>query len=243
MWPIYLCSILALTVFCQRLWLYRKISANQLPWVEPLLQRIGAMHYIAAAEQAEKIDHPVARVLAASSRIAALRPDRVPAEAERVGLLELSTFERNLPLLGLVSQIAPLLGLLGTVIGMVQLFFGLQSAGMANVNAAALSSGIWQALLTTAAGLVVAAPTLAGHHYLNSRVDNLRMQLRDSVERMLHVLPPLDGPWPEESNKAKPEAPNQAAVNGQHTVALGVSPQEVSDAKGNEDEPPRLGSL
>ncbi len=199
MWPIYLCSVLALTLFGQRLWLYRKIRANHLPWVEPILQHIGAMHYSEAAEAAEKIDHPVARILSASARLALMRPDRVAAEAERVGMLELSQYERNVPLLALISQIAPLLGLLGTVVGMVQLFFGLQSAGMANVNAAALSSGIWQALLTTAAGLVVAAPTLAAHHYLTSRIDNLRLQMRDSVERMLHVLPPITAPWPDEA--------------------------------------------
>ncbi len=225
MWPIYLCSVLALTIFGQRLWLYRKIRANHLPWVDPILQRIGAMHYNEAAEAADKIDHPVARMISASARLARTRPDRVAAEAQRVGMLELSQHDHNLPLLALISQIAPLLGLLGTVVGMVQLFFGLQGAGMSNVNAAALSSGIWQALLTTAAGLVVAAPTLAGHHYLTSRLENLRLQMRDTVERMLHVLPPLEEPWPEEATHSNKPTTAQTLENH-----AGRSPQPPSES-------------
>ena len=73
------------------------------------------------------------------------------------GSLELQQYERGLSLISFIAQVAPLLGLLGTVFGMVEMFYGLQKAGLANVDAAALSSGIWKALLTTAAGLIVAA--------------------------------------------------------------------------------------
>lgn len=187
--PIYVCSVLALAIFCQRWWIFRQIRAKKLPWVEPILQSVGAMQYKAAIGLCQRQEHPVARILRAATEIAQTRPDRVQAEAERVGENELQTFEDLLPYLGLIAQMAPLLGLLGTVIGMVQMFLGLQQAGMSQVDASALSSGIWQALLTTAAGLIVAAPTLAGLLYLQVRLDRLRLQMRDAVERLLHVIP------------------------------------------------------
>ncbi len=73
---------------------------------------------------------------------------------------EIQRLEKNLALLSFIAQVAPLLGLLGTVLGMVDLFIGLQGSGLSNVDVSALSSGIWKALLTTAAGLMVAVPTL-----------------------------------------------------------------------------------
>ncbi|MEM1010382.1 MAG: MotA/TolQ/ExbB proton channel family protein [Myxococcota bacterium] len=191
MWPLYLCSVLAFAVFAQRLWFYRKIRGATLPWLSALLQRMGAGHYEHVSQHANSIDHPVARVVHACAQLGQTRPDRVEAEAQRVGTQEIERYEQHLPLLALITQIAPLLGLLGTVIGMVQMFFGLQGKGLGNVDAAALSAGIWQALLTTAAGLVVAAPTMAAHYFLVGRLRRLKLQMNDAVIQMLHVLPHL----------------------------------------------------
>lgn len=189
MWPIYLCSLIALGVFVQRWLLYREIRALQLPWLPKVLLMIRNQQVDAAIAECENHRHPVAHVLSQASRVFHVRPDRVAAEAERVGHRELQKYENYLPLLSFIAQVAPLLGLLGTVLGMVEMFLGLQNSGIANVNASALASGIWQALLTTAAGLIVAAPTLAAHLYLTHRVDSFRGQLRDAVEQFLTALP------------------------------------------------------
>jgi biopolymer transport protein ExbB len=240
MWPIYLCSVLALGIFCERLWMFRQLRMRSTSWVDDILQRAGAMHFEAAASLAQSSAHPLARVLRSALILARTRPDRVAAEAERVGRQEIADFERFLPSLGLIAQIAPLLGLLGTVLGMVQLFFGLQGAGMANVNAAALSAGIWQALLTTAAGLVVAAPTMAAHHYLNGRIEMLRLQLRDGVERLLHVMPPLQTPWRDEEAEAK-GASQESSTRGAlqepstHDASQG-SPKREGEGQAESDE-------
>jgi biopolymer transport protein ExbB len=113
------------------------------------------------------------------------RPDRAEAEARRVGSLEIQKAESYLPLLSFIAQAAPLLGLLGTVLGMVDLFLGLQSSGLREVDVSLLSSGIWKALLTTAAGLTVAVPTLAAYSYLAHRADGLRLQVTDLVQQLL----------------------------------------------------------
>ncbi|MCB9645410.1 MAG: MotA/TolQ/ExbB proton channel family protein [Deltaproteobacteria bacterium] len=98
--------------------------------------------------------------------------------------------EAYLALLAFIAQAAPLLGLLGTVLGMVELFLGLEGAGLRDVDTSLLSAGIWKALLTTAAGLGVAVPTLAGHAYLASRVDLFRLALVDAVERLITAAAP-----------------------------------------------------
>ena len=190
MWPIYLCSVIALVLFWQRFFFYRSIQAKSLPWLDGVFHNLRLYEIQKAQELCENQSHPIARVLACALRVHHVRPDRTAAEAERQGKVELQRYERMLPALAFIAQVAPLLGLLGTVLGMVKMFYGLQATNMANVNASALSSGIWQALLTTAAGLIVAAPTLAAHLYLSNRVEEFRAQLSDSVEKFLTILPP-----------------------------------------------------
>lgn len=189
MWPIYICSLIASVVFFQQWLLFREIRTRSLPWLDDVLSLVRKKQYNAAIAECESQQHPVAHVLSRATHVLHERPDRVAAEAERVGMLEIERYERFLPLLSFIAQVAPLLGLLGTVIGMVKMFLGLQGAGIGNVNASQLASGIWQALLTTAAGLIVAAPTLAAHLFLATRVDRFRSQLRDAVQRFLTALP------------------------------------------------------
>ena len=188
MLPIYLCSVVALTVFLGKLFELSRTERAGLDWLGPVIAELEAGDLRAAQARCSRARHPAARVLQAAIRVESRRPDRVVAEAARVGSLEVQHFDRHLGVLGFIAQAAPLLGLLGTVIGMVRLFFDLEaSPGMA--DAAQLSSGIWQALLTTAAGLVVAVPTLAAHSYLGARSDSLRLALHDAVERGITAMP------------------------------------------------------
>ncbi len=189
MWPLYLCSFIALIVFFQRWLLFREIQTRELSWLKGVLALVKQHRFDAAIAECENHRHPIAHVLSQTGQVGIQRSDRLEAEAERVGNLEIQRYESFLPLLSFIAQVAPLLGLLGTVLGMVKMFLGLQNSGLANVNASALASGIWQALLTTAAGLIVAAPTLAAHLYLTSRVDRFRMQLSDAVQQFMTAWP------------------------------------------------------
>lgn len=187
--PIYLCSIVALMIFVRKALDFRAQRLGDLSWFESVLGALEAAKISEARQRAEQASHPVGRVIVAMLAVAERRPDRVEAEAQRAGSLELQHLERNLGALSFIAQVAPLLGLLGTVFGMVELFMGLQGTGATSVDAALLASGIWKALLTTAAGLVVAVPALAAYSYLNSRTDSFRLVLRDSIERVLTTLP------------------------------------------------------
>ena len=186
--PIYACSVVAVTVFIRKLLELRAITRADMGWLEKSVELLDEGDCDEAREICSRANHPAARAVEAALRVAERRPDRVEAEAERAGSIEVQRTEKHLGLLSFIAQVAPLLGLLGTVIGMVNLFLDLQSqAGVA--GASELSAGIWKALLTTAAGLIVAVPTLAGYSYLAAQSDAFRLALHDAVERTLTALP------------------------------------------------------
>lgn len=185
MYPIYACSMLALAIFVHKLIEFRHAELGRVDWLEAVLAKVRAGDYAAAQQASRGARHPGVRVVQGVCRALELRPEQAESEAKRVGSLEVQRLERRLGMLSLLAQIAPLLGLLGTVLGMVDLFMGLQGVEQANLAISDLASGIWKALLTTAAGLTVAVPTLAAHVYLSTRVDDVRLQLGDMVARVL----------------------------------------------------------
>jgi biopolymer transport protein ExbB len=106
---------------------------------------------------------------------------------EEAGLMEVPRLEEKLNLLATLAQIAPLMGLLGTVMGFIRLFLALQTAGAyANVNL--LADGIWQALISTAVGLAVAIPCYAGYNYLVSRVNSIVLDMEKAAAEILTIL-------------------------------------------------------
>ena len=187
--PIYLCSIVALAIFVRKMLEFRHARPVSDAWLAPILEHVQANNYEQASKACVGTYNPVAVTVRAILSALLRKPQQAEAEARRVGSLELQRLEKGLSLLSFVAQVAPLLGLLGTVLGMVDLFVDLQSAGQTNVAVATLSAGIWKALLTTAAGLAVAVPALAAHSYLASRADAVKLQLSDFIQRVLFASP------------------------------------------------------
>jgi biopolymer transport protein ExbB len=114
----------------------------------------------------------------------------IEAEVLRVAKSELAEARRGLKLLELIGTIAPLLGLLGTVIGMITAFQAMQEAG-SNVDPTDLAGGIWEALLTTAAGMAVAIPATMGLVWFESQIEKLALAIEDIATRLM--LPVSDG--------------------------------------------------
>ncbi|MEM9146548.1 MAG: MotA/TolQ/ExbB proton channel family protein [Pseudomonadota bacterium] len=128
---------------------------------------------------------PADRVLGHAMAGLAAKADRAPLEREleRRGNEELERMRRHLRTLEVIAMVSPLLGLLGTVLGMIQSFQELELAG-GSANAAVLAGGIWQALLTTAAGLIVAIPAAIAANLLSARVDRAGHQIEDAVSAL-----------------------------------------------------------
>ena len=199
-------SVLALTIVLLKLFQFAQARIWSRAWVEAVVADVEHGDTERALGRAESHRSATARVVAVALRGLADRhasESAVREEVERVGQLEVGRLESNLRGLDTVGTLAPLLGLLGTVLGMIRAFMQIESSG-ARADAALLSGGIWEALLTTAVGLAVAIPTLAALSWLESQVDRTRRHMGDTVTRVLTATARADAADRERRGSVRP---------------------------------------
>ena len=172
MWLILLCSVLAGAVFLERVTYFHRAQIRVGEFLRGLATLLQRRSVAEALTECAGTPGPVARVVHA----ALLRQDAPRAELKEIvqeaGQLEVPRLERRLGVLAAVSVVAPLIGLLGTIIGLIEAFVNISSqSGFA--SSTDIASGIYQSLLTTAAGLVVAIPCAVGYMFLSGRVNAL----------------------------------------------------------------------
>ena len=185
--PILFCSVLALAIFLERLIYFARLRIRDFGLVEKAAQHVSDGKHNQALDLATGSHSPIGRILA--NAIEVIDQDRETTETVIVHSTdeEVREFSRYLQALATIGNIAPLLGLLGTVLGMIKAFMVIQEMG-GKVNAAVLAGGIWEAMLTTALGLAVALPTMVAHSYLVSRVDKYESQLQDGTVRFIKAV-------------------------------------------------------
>jgi biopolymer transport protein ExbB len=118
--------------------------------------------------------------------------ERVREAIEEAGLMEVPRLEAKLNLIATIAQIAPLLGLLGTVLGFIHVFGQMESLGL-HAHVSQLSRGVWEALLCTAAGLAVSVPAYAGYNYLVSRVNVVVLDMERAATEIVNIVTEPDG--------------------------------------------------
>jgi biopolymer transport protein ExbB len=184
--PLLACSIAALAIVLERLWALR--TPRVLP--EHLIRSVW--RYAATGDLSnERIfaihnDSPLGRVLAAAL-LNRHQPREIMKESiEEVGRHVVHELERFLTTLGTIAAISPLLGLLGTVIGMIDVFSTITTAGVGDPSR--LADGISQALITTAAGLAIAIPTLIFYRYFRSHVQSLVVRMEQEALKIVEVI-------------------------------------------------------
>ena len=185
--PILLCSVLALAIFLERLIRFGQLRIRGFGLVKTIAQYIRDGENNQALELAKGSRSPMGRILAHAIEV--LGQDRETLETVIVHSTdgEVRELSRYLQALATIGNIAPLLGLLGTVLGMIKAFMVIQQMG-GKVNAAVLAGGIWEAMLTTALGLAVALPTMVAHSYLVARVDKYEAQLQDGTVTFIKAI-------------------------------------------------------
>jgi biopolymer transport protein ExbB len=178
MYPILICSILGLAIFLERLIVLSRVKIRGFGLVENIGRHLRNGEDQKAYELASASKTPMGRVLTHAMEVK--DQDRETLETVIVHSTdeEVRELSRYFQVLVTIGNVAPMLGLLGTVLGMIKAFQVIQDMG-GKVNAAVLAGGIWEAMLTTAFGLVVALPVVMAHNYLTSRVDQYETQLRD----------------------------------------------------------------
>lgn len=185
--PILLCSVLAVAIFAERLFRFYMLRKRGLRVAERVAQLMGGGDCKGAKQAAEKSDSPMGRILAEG--IDVMDQDRETLETVLVHATEeeVRGLSRYLQALATIGNIAPMLGLLGTVVGMIKAFMVIQETG-GKVNAAVLAGGIWEAMLTTALGLAVALPTMVAYSYLTARVDRYEAYLQDGTVQFIKSM-------------------------------------------------------
>jgi len=185
--PILLCSVFTVAIFLERIITYSRMRIRGAGLAEKIAGFLIQGRKNEAQKMAVESNSPMGRVLAQAIEVQ--DKDREILETVMINATDeevrnLSTYVQTLATIG---NIAPLLGLLGTVLGMIKAFMVIQQMG-GKVNAAVLAGGIWEAMLTTALGLAVALPTMVAHSYLLARIDSYEARLQNGCVTFMKAI-------------------------------------------------------
>ncbi len=186
MYPIALCSVFALGIFLERLWTYSRVrreTASLAQKVEPLVAKKRIEEAMTTCHQN---DTPLSPIFLTALRAAGRSREQLKALVAETGRHEALPLKRFLGLLGTIATISPLLGLLGTVLGMIRAFNVIATQGMG--TPATLGGGISEALITTASGLSVAIPVILAHRFLSGRLEQLSLEMEEYTLRLVDLL-------------------------------------------------------
>ena len=177
--PIGICSFVALAVVFERVITLRRTNIIPTHFLDGLRQKLKAApgDKASALAYCREHDSPIARVLAAGIKRIGDSTDAVRQRIEDAGQREVLKLRKHLRALSVVASIAPLLGLLGTIIGMIRAFQTVAMSGEALGKTEMLAGGIYEAMITTAAGLSVAIPVLISYHWFSAKVERLVMEI------------------------------------------------------------------
>lgn len=188
--PIFLCSVIALAIFIERLLSLRRDRVFPPRLADAMLDLTKRLQYDAALSLARQHACPVSSLMTACLESVHLGRSRAKERMEEVGTVEISMLEKHVAALSTIATVAPLLGLLGTVTGMIKVFKSV--AAVQDPQISQLAGGIWEALLTTVAGLSVAIPSYLAYRFLESRVERTASVLQEYSLKVLEVVFPAD---------------------------------------------------
>ena len=185
-WPLGLCVVVGVVVIIWKFFDILMKSGATRTILREVDELLAQQQIKDALELTRESNSPAANILHAGLERRDEGTDRVMKAIENQGLIELSKLESGLVILATLTNVAPLLGFLGTVMGMIAAFQAIELAG--EVDATTVASGIKIALTTTAAGLAIAIPVSIAHNYFVSRIDSLVIDMEESAQKMIDAL-------------------------------------------------------
>jgi biopolymer transport protein ExbB len=186
MYPIFFCSLLAIAIFFERMFFLKSIKTSTRKFGNRISDLIRKGNINFAISACRKNISPISQIILSALLKYGNSRDEIKEVIEDTARQEVAVLERNLPILATIANIAPLLGLLGTVFGMIKAFQVVSVVGVGNPEA--LAGGISEALLTTAFGLSVAIPTIVAYNYLAHRVDRQIKEMESTSVEVLELL-------------------------------------------------------
>jgi biopolymer transport protein ExbB len=185
--PIVILSIMTVYIFFERYFAITKASKTDINFMNKIKDYIHDDKIESAQTLCQSIDSPVARMIDKGIQRIGRPLDDITAAIENVGKLEISKLEKGLPALATSAGAAPMIGFLGTVIGMIQAFYDMANAGN-NINITLLSSGIYTAMVTTVAGLIVGIISYLAYNVLVAKVEKVVYQLEANTTEFMDLL-------------------------------------------------------
>ena len=186
-WLILIAAAIALVVFVERALFCHRSQINSAEFLNGIRTVLKRDNIVEAISICDATPGPVARLVKAAIINREKGRDRVREAVEEAGLTEVPRLEEKLNLLATIAQIAPLLGLFGTVIGFMHLFSQLQVDGL-YAHIQELATGVWEALICAAAGIGVAIPAHAGYNYLVSRINKLVLDMERAAAEIVNIV-------------------------------------------------------
>ncbi len=186
-WLILLAAATAAVVFIERALFCHRSQINSAEFLNGVRTVIKRGNIVEAIAICDATAGPVARLVKAAILARDLGRDRVREAVEEAGLIEVPRLEEKLNLLATITQIAPLLGLFGTIVGFIDVFGQIEQAGL-YAHIELLSHGVWKALVCAAGGIAVAIPAHAGYNYLVSRVNKIVLDMERAAAEILNIV-------------------------------------------------------
>ena len=186
MYPLYFLLVAAIYVFIERLLAINKASRIEPNFMNIIRDNIVTGNVQAARNLAKNTNSPVARMIDKGIQRIGKPLDAIEKSMENVGRLEMYNMEKNLSILSLISGIAPMFGFLGTIIGMVQLFYGIASTGEYTLNT--IAGGIYTKMITSATGLIIGLIAYVGYNFLSTLIDKTANKMEVASSEFIDIL-------------------------------------------------------
>jgi biopolymer transport protein ExbB len=182
------CSIVALTVLIDRLRFLRRSEIDTNKFIIEIRKAIKDGNIIQAIQVCEHTPGTVSNIVKAGLIRHNKDKELIENAMEVSGMIEIAKLERNAKILSILSHLTPLIGLLGTVLGFIQAFSEMRLSGLVDISATRIGEALEYALVTTAAGLVVAIPSVIAYNYLVSRIEGFVLEIQATSSEIVDLL-------------------------------------------------------
>lgn len=183
-----LCSVVAIAVFIERLKYFNEIDIDTETLLLDLREAIQQGNIVEAISLCESHPGAVSNIVKAGISNHERSRKEIEYAMEMKGMVEISKMEKNSRILSIIAHISPLIGLLGTVLGFIRAFAEMKMSGMIEISASQIGEAMEYALVTTAAGLVVAIPTVLAYNYLVARIESMTVEIQATAAEIVDLL-------------------------------------------------------
>ena len=187
MWLILVCGFVALVIFLERFFHLHRAQIKIDDFLNGITINLSRGNDLEAISICDQTPGPAAYIVRTALLHRDDSKDELIKAVHQAGIREIPRLERHMNLLITLAQVLPMLGLLGTVLGLLSILVALQS-GSPLAEIGALASGLWKALITTAAGLITGIPAYAGYHFLVSRVESIALDMEQTAGKIIYFL-------------------------------------------------------